>query len=770
MGSAPGASMGSFGPAAAPPDQLQALGTQAPGMSAGRTSASRAGASFRLHVIGILLAALLPACLVGVVAVRQAVHAFRAEAQRSLDAEARTLALAVEAAIGARIGLAVALAAMAANGDDPPVFGAPLRDVAARLGTGVFAFDQPPQPAAPAMADQPPGAVVAPILPGSGPADAVSRVFAEARPQVGHAAAGPLAQGLVAQGLDAAAFAPVLQGNRVAAAIAVALDLPGLGEVLRRQIRRPGGTAIVVDQAGTIIARSDEQAGLPGQTLPDWRRLTVGGESPAPAVPDAGLVAFARLDQAPGWGVVVRGPLVDGAAAWSRRALPLAAAVIVGIVAGGWLALLLARRCLQPLAALTQRATTIVAGLPPGPDPPPSRIREFAMLGTSLTAAQAALERQAAAARQGEALLEAVIDGTPDVLHVKGLDGRTMVANAAADRFFGVAQGGLVGRDTLAMVPPEVSGRARAQDALVLREGRTVTEEYLIPGKGDRCLLVTKALLHDRAGGQIAGVITLAQDVSRQRRTEAELRRAEVEMQRLGRRATAGAMASGLAHELNQPLTAATNYLRAADRLLEGGASAERLPVLREAVRAAAEQTLRAGEIIRRLRDFVTRRDSAPPPEPVALVIEEGIRLALGALQPPGLKFGLQMAGGLETVMVDRVAVQQVLVNLLRNAVEAMQGSERQELKVIVAARDEPGLRWLDIQVADSGPGLSREVLDRLFEPFVSTKPDGMGVGLAICRRIAEAQGGAILVEAGAEGGTVFTLTLPLAVPADRPA
>ncbi len=136
-------------------------------------------------------------------------------------------------------------------------------------------------------------------------------------------------------------------------------------------------------------------------------------------------------------------------------------------------------------------------------------------------------------------------------------------------------------------------------------------------GPGDQVYQVTKAPLHSTADGRIIGIIILVRDVTRQRRTEGELRRAEVEMQRLGRRATAGAMASGLAHELNQPLTAATNYLRAADRLLDGGTSPDRLPVLQEAVRAAAEQTLRAGEIIRRLRDFVTRRDSAPVPEPV---------------------------------------------------------------------------------------------------------------------------------------------------------
>ena len=714
-------------------------------------SPRRPGASFRLYLIGILLAALLPACLVGCVVVWQQFQATKAEARRGLDEQARTLALTVDAAINARIGLAVALAAMAANGEDPPVFGDQLRDVAARLGAGVFVYGPPPEIRPLANTAQPPGAALLPVAPGTGPADAVPRVFAEVRPQVGRAWFGPLSKAWVA-----AAFAPVLQGDSVAAAIAVGLDLPGLRHLLQRQPLRPGSTVLVLDHAGTIVARSDAQPPLVGEAAPDWA-IRAGQ-------PDAanGMVAIMPLVQARGWTVVVRDPAV-GSGSWRRPAPPLAAATILGIAAGAWLALLLARRCLQPVEALTQRAAAISAGLPPDPEPPASGIREFSLLSTSLTAAHAALERQALAARQGQALLESVIEGTPDVLHVKGLDGRTIVANAAADAFFGVPRGGLVGRRSIALSRPAIVPVAEAHDAQVLRDGRTVTEEYRIADPAERVFKVTKAPLRQAADNSIAGLIILIQDVTQQRQMEAELRRAEGEMQRLGRRATAGAMASGLAHELNQPLTAATNYLRAADRLLDAGTSPDRLPVLQEAVRAAAEQTLRAGEIIRRLRDFVTRRDSAPVPEPVRAVIEEGVRLGLGVLQPQGLRFQLTLAEDLATVQVDRVAVQQVLVNLLRNAVEAMQGCERQALTVAAAVREEEGRRWLDIQVADTGIGVPRDVRDRLFEPFVSTKPDGMGVGLAICRRIVEAQGGTITAAAGTECGTVFTVTLPLA-------
>ncbi|RYI81734.1 MAG: PAS domain S-box protein, partial [Acetobacteraceae bacterium] len=352
---------------------------------------------------------------------------------------------------------------------------------------------------------------------------------------------GPLSKAWVA-----AAFAPVLQGDAVVAAMAVGLDLPELRELLKRHALRPGSAAMVVDCAGTIVARSDAQAPDVGDALPDWiRRAGQPDAPPPPAGAADGMVAVTPLVQARGWAVVVHDPAA-ASTAWRRPAPPLAAAAIFGIAAGAWLALLLARRCLQPVEALTQRAAAIIAGLPPDPAPPTSAVREFALLSTSLTAAHAALERQALVARQGQALLEAVIEGTPDVLHVKGLDGRTIVANAAADAFFQVPRGRLVGRRSVDLSRPEIAAVARAHDAQVLRDGRTSSEEYRIADPLEQIYKVTKAPLRNAADGRIAGIIILIQDVTRQRRTESELRRAEVEMQRLGRRATAGAMASGL--------------------------------------------------------------------------------------------------------------------------------------------------------------------------------------------------------------------------------
>ena len=521
----------------------------------------------------------------------------------------------------------------------------PMREVAARLGAGVFAYGPPPDMLPLVNTGLPPGVPLLP-RPGGGAAEAVPRVFASGRPQISQAWFGPLSRRWVA-----AAYAPVFQGDQVAAALAVGLDLPELGRLLEPQALRPEAVAMVVDHAGIIVAGSGNAAGQIGQTLPDWflPALPAGPTESSSALAQMAsgtaerrMYGFARLAQAPGWLVTVSEPMARYDAAWQQSVPPLAIAGILALAAGAWLALLLARRCLRPVAALTDRAAAIAAGRPADPGSPPSRsaIRHAQQLAHRRPCGARAA---AAAAREGPELPESVIDGTPDAVDVKTLDGRTIVVNAAACALFGLPPGALLGQRSQAMLPPETAAAAREQDAEALRVQGAVVREHQVPGLGGRTFRVTKLPWRNPASGRIAGIVTLVQDVTTQRRTKEELRQAEAEMERLGRRATAGAMASGLAHELNQPLTAATNYLQAAECLLDGvslGLAADRAPVLREAVRAAAQQTLRAGEIIRRLRDFVTRRVSQPSPEPIAAVVDEGVRLALGGAGRPGCNCG----------------------------------------------------------------------------------------------------------------------------------
>ncbi|MEQ4597770.1 MAG: ATP-binding protein, partial [Methylobacteriaceae bacterium] len=174
----------------------------------------------------------------------------------------------------------------------------------------------------------------------------------------------------------------------------------------------------------------------------------------------------------------------------------------------------------------------------------------------------------------------------------------------------------------------------------------------------------------------------------------------------------------------------------------------------------AAEQALRARQIIARLREFVARGETEKRIEPVATMIEEAGALTLAAAGEQGITAHVVPDPRVGSVLVDRVQVQQVLVNLMRNACEAMQRSSRRELTV-ATRRVSPDLA--EVAVSDTGPGIAEEVADRLFQPFVTTKDAGMGVGLSISRTIIEAHGGRLWVEPNAAGGATFRLTLPTA-------
>ena len=179
--------------------------------------------------------------------------------------------------------------------------------------------------------------------------------------------------------------------------------------------------------------------------------------------------------------------------------------------------------------------------------------------------------------------------------------------------------------------------------------------------------------------------------------------------------------------------------------------------MVRGAVDSAAEQVLRAGQIIKRLREFVSKGDSDRQPENLQKLIEEASALALVGIRETGVHVSFAFDPGVEMVLVDKVQIQQVILNLMRNAIEALQETERRELR-ISAAPDDGGM--VMVTVADTGPGIAPEIADKLFQPFMTTKRHGMGVGLSISRTIVEAHGGRLWAEANPGGGTVFRLTV----------
>jgi two-component system sensor kinase FixL len=217
-----------------------------------------------------------------------------------------------------------------------------------------------------------------------------------------------------------------------------------------------------------------------------------------------------------------------------------------------------------------------------------------------------------------------------------------------------------------------------------------------------------------------------------------------------------GEMASTLAHELNQPLSAITNYLNGSRRLLDNEQD-ERSITIRGAIDKAAEQAVRAGQIIRRLRDFVSRGENERRVEGVAKLVEEASALALVGAKDRGIRVQFKFHPDAHLVLADRVQIQQVLLNLIRNGIDAMEHSPSRELTISVAPIED---RYIKISVADRGAGIAPEIAEQLFQPFVTTKREGMGVGLSISRTIVEAHGGKIWAEPGSNGGTVFHFTL----------
>lgn len=217
-----------------------------------------------------------------------------------------------------------------------------------------------------------------------------------------------------------------------------------------------------------------------------------------------------------------------------------------------------------------------------------------------------------------------------------------------------------------------------------------------------------------------------------------------------------GQMVSGLAHEVNQPLTAVGSYMRAGRRLLQAGDAAK----ADEALQKAADQVTRASQVIQRLRQFVKKADNQQSAEDIRRVVEEAAALALLGSDGRGVRLEMDLAANTSLVLIDKVQIQQVLLNLIRNAVEAMHASPRRELLIRTSIAAD---RMVEVSVADSGPGLAQDVRERLFQPFVTTKAAGMGVGLSICRGIVEAHGGRMWLADKAEGGADFHFTLPVA-------
>jgi two-component system sensor kinase FixL len=383
----------------------------------------------------------------------------------------------------------------------------------------------------------------------------------------------------------------------------------------------------------------------------------------------------------------------------------------------------------------------------------------IALVGEYLGRNRRRMEAAASELRAREAHLSSILSTVPDGMIVIDTRGIIQSFSAAAERLFGYPAAQVIGQNVKILMPSPhrenhdgYIGRYLATgERRIIGIGRVVVGE-----RRDGSTFPMELAVGEMKSGNRRFFTGFVRDLSERQQTERRLQELQSELVQVSRLTAMGEMASTLAHELNQPLTAIANYLKGSRRLLEGYPD-ERAARLREALEKAAEQAMRAGHIIRRLRDFVARGDSEQQLESISKLIEEASALALVGAKEAGVRVRYRLDRQSDFVLADKVQIQQVILNLIRNAVDAMMESSRRELTIAVAST---GHGMVEISVADTGPGIAKEIASQLFQPFVTTKPHGMGVGLSICRTIIEAHGGQIGARANPGGGAIFNFTL----------
>lgn len=367
--------------------------------------------------------------------------------------------------------------------------------------------------------------------------------------------------------------------------------------------------------------------------------------------------------------------------------------------------------------------------------------------------------------REREARLRSVIETALDGVVIIDKKGRMQSFSPAAERLFGYQEREVIGRNVNMLMP---SPYREEHDGYL--------ERYL--GTGEKRIIgIGRVVVGQRKDGTTfpmdlaVGEFLLegerfftgfVRDVSERQSRERRLLDAQAQIRHLSRVSEMGEMASAIAHELNQPLTAIVNYVEASRRTI-ATTDAKVPDRVHDYMEKAVVQAGRAGDIIRRLREFLRKGEVGRAPEAVNPVVEEASALALIGTAELGVRVFMKLGENIPEILVDKIQIQQVVLNLVRNSVEAMAATVRKELTIETDLRDNTVL----VAIADTGSGLPEEVASRLFQPFLTTKESGMGLGLSICRSIVEAHGGRIWADGGTNGGTVFYFTLPMAPPTD---
>jgi PAS domain S-box-containing protein len=358
------------------------------------------------------------------------------------------------------------------------------------------------------------------------------------------------------------------------------------------------------------------------------------------------------------------------------------------------------------------------------------------------------------ALRRSHAECRALLEAVPDMLLRVGKDGTFLESKAARDFAPYVPARDFLGKKIPEVLPPPLAQLCMHHVQQALATGRTQSFEYQLPrADGPRDFEARAIDINDEE------VLVVVRDVTEKRRGEERLHKHMTELAHADRINTMGEMASGLAHELNQPLTAISSFIGGSLRRLEAGnfPPAE----LREVLQDIANQAHRAGEIIRGLRNFVRKREPHRATVQVNDIVREAVGLAGGELEQGGVRLHLDLSPELPVVLADTIQIEQVLLNLVRNAVDALSETEPGQRELTVQTRLAADAQAVEVAVDDCGPGLAPEAAQHLFHPFFTTKPSGLGMGLMISRSIIEAHGGRLWMTINGDRGVTFQFTLP---------
>ncbi|WP_346297213.1 ATP-binding protein [Rhodopseudomonas sp. P1] len=581
------------------------------------------------------------------------------------------------------------------------------------------------------------------------------RAVATATPQIGY-----LARTLDGETVIGITM-PVRRDKMVVRQLIIEIEPRQIRALLDAQHLPEGWEAAIADRNGHLVARS-----LPGEWAgraisPSWRGLLGREGLQEFSTPEGVLkVSSAFRSQLTGWTIAVGQPKeIFEAPILQTFQLALAAGLIVIVISCG-LAAWIARSVTSPIRSLAASATALEcaeritmrrSGIP-----------EFDRAFRAFDEAARLVIAHQRALHDSEERISVAQDAAHAGIWEWRMEDNRQIWTDPLFRLYGLRpKARRPSFDTwISVIDP--ADRTRAFEAVeqAVAAGREFEVQWRVEsgaGAEPRWLLSRGRPLRG-PDGEVERYVGIVIDITERKHMEEAVREGEVRLLHAARLSEIGRMAAALAHEVNQPLAAVANYMAGARRMIDqDGEPSLLMRKVKDAVEKANGQALRAGEIIRRLREFVGVGDSERTIEDARSVLQDAALLATIAAEHDGITVRTTFADSGE-VLVDKIQIQQVVLNLVRNAIEAMAGASPKQLTL--GLQQQGG--HLEFSVSDTGAGIAPNVRERLFSPFSTTKPGGMGIGLSVCREIVEAHGGKIWADTNPTGGMVFSFTLPL--------